>query len=70
MSEVASTAGIAAAWSASKAAQVQQVVATNALKSQAQSDQALAQMIEQVAASAPSGPPPGEGLGANVDVRV
>jgi hypothetical protein len=43
-----------------------QKIANSVLKQQAQSEQALAQMIEQVAKSAPAGP----GLGQNVDRRV
>jgi hypothetical protein len=70
MSEVASPAGIAAAWSTSRASQTQQAVQTMALKSQAQSEQAVAQMLEQAVSEPVSGPPAGQGLGANVDVRV
>lgn len=70
MSEIASPAGIAASWSTARTSQVQQVVQTMAIKSQAQSEQAVAQMLEQAVSEPVSGPPAGEGLGANVDVRV
>ena len=66
---VASPAGIAAAWSSANAEAVQQAAAISVLKSQAEAGQALVEMLSEAAAP-DRPPPPPQGQGQMVDKRV
>ena len=67
---VSSPAGIASAWTATRADAKEQAVQFAALKSQAQADQALAEMVETAVETPPPSPPAPPGQGRYVDVRA
>jgi hypothetical protein len=64
-----STAGLAQAWTATRADQRQQAMEILALKQQAAAERAVVELIEE-AAPPPPAPPAPEGQGRLVDRRV